>query len=72
MLHRGVCFEQRRIKGSGETEIFYEESIYSHRRRVYIFNKKKKNQIKKKNDDVENCGVSKVFFFIYIYIDNNT
>ena len=77
MLHRGVCFERRRIKGSGETEIFYEESIYSHRRRVYIFNKKKKksNLKIKKNGDVENCGASKgfgfIYIYIYIYIDNN-
>ena len=68
MLHRGVCFEQRRIKGSGETEIFYEESIYSHRRRVYIFNKKKKIQIKKKMMMWKIVVLAKSSV-LYIYID---
>ena len=33
---------------------------------IYLI-KRKKIRFKKKNDDVENCGVSKVFGFIYIY-----
>ena len=38
MFHRGVCFERERIRGLGEIENFYEEeSIYSHRRSVYIY-----------------------------------
>ena len=44
------------------------EKHKSFMRRVYIFNKKKKkSDLKiKKNDDMENCGVSKGFDFIYI------
>ena len=71
MFHRGVCFERERIRGLGEIENFYEEeSIYSHRRSVYIYLiKRKKIRFKnKKNADVKNCGVSRVFGFIYIYI----
>ena len=70
MLHRGVCFERRRIKGSGETEIFYEESIYSHRRRVYIFNKKKKkSDLKIKKMMMWKIVVLAKSSVLYIYID---
>ena len=60
---------RRRIKGLGETEIFYEESIYSHRRRVYIFNKKKKKSDLKKKMMMWKIVVLAKSSVIYIYID---
>ena len=75
VLDDGECFTVGCVlngEGSGDWEkqnFYEEESIYCHRRSVYIYLiKRKKIRFKnKKNADVENCGVSRGFGFIYIY-----
>ena len=68
MLHRGVCYREGSRDREKQKSFIRRVYILIDEEYIYLI-KRKKIRFKKKNDDVENCGVSKVFGFIYIYIN---